>query len=78
MPVQITIRHVPEEVRDELAARAALRRQSMQKYLLEQLERIALRPTTDQWLEEVRQFRKTLHTSVTAEQILAARDADRK
>ena len=78
MPVQITIRNVPEEVRDELAARAALKRQSMQKYLLEQLERIASRPTADQWFEEIRQFRKTLRTSVTAEQILKARDADRK
>lgn len=78
MPVQITIRNVPEEVRDELAARAALKRQSMQKYLLEQLERIASKPTADQWLEEVRRFKRTSGIRVSAEQILEARDADRK
>ena len=33
MPVQITIRGVPEEVRDEIAARPALQCQSMQEFL---------------------------------------------
>lgn len=78
MPVQITIRNVPEEVRDELAARAALKRQSMQKYLLEHLERIAARPTADQWLEEVRRFKRTSGVQVSAAKILEARDADRR
>jgi antitoxin FitA len=33
MPVAITIRNVPEEVRDELAARAARSGRSLQEYL---------------------------------------------
>ena len=43
--VQITIRNVPEEVRDELKIRAARNRQSMQKFLLNELERITVRPS---------------------------------
>ena len=53
MAVQITIRGVPEEVRDELAARAALKRQSMQEYLREELERLAALPSIETVLEEV-------------------------
>ena len=46
MPVQMTIRGVPEAVRNELAARAASQRQSMQEFLLRcELERIASRPS---------------------------------
>ncbi len=38
---QITIRGVPDKVRDELAARAAENHQSMQAFLRAELERIA-------------------------------------
>jgi plasmid stability protein len=41
MAVQITIRDVPEQVRDELAARAALKGQSMQEFLRAELARLA-------------------------------------
>jgi len=41
MSVQITIRNVPEDIRDELAARAALKHQSMQEFLRGELNRIA-------------------------------------
>ena len=54
MPVQITIRGVPEEVRDELALRAARQHQSMQEFLRCELERIASRPSVGTWLQEVR------------------------
>ena len=78
MPVHITIRNVPEEVRDELAARAARRGQSMQAFLWSELERIASKPSTAEWLQGVRD-RKAAHGSrVTTEDILRARNADRK
>ena len=51
MRVRITIRNVPEQVRDELAAR---RRQSMQEFLRCELERIASFPSIGEWLEGVR------------------------
>ena len=78
MGVQITIRNVPEEVRDELASRAALKRQSMQEFLREELERLAGLPSVETWLREVRQRVEASGTVVTAEEILAARDADRR
>ena len=77
MPVQITIRNVPEEVRDELAVRAALQRKSMQEYLRAELERIASRPTVEQWLQKVREQKAAEPNRVLPEDILRARDADR-
>ena len=77
MPVQITIRDVPEEVRDQLAVRAALRRQSMQQFLRGELERIASRPSVDEWLQGVRRRKEAAGTRVTPSSILRARDADR-
>ena len=77
MPVAITIRNVPEHVRDELATRAARRGQSMQAYLLAELKRIASEPSIDEWLEGVRERKAGTANSVTRAAILEARDADR-
>jgi antitoxin FitA len=78
MAVQITIRDVPEKVRDELAARAALQGKSMQEYLRAELERLAARPSVEAWLEQVRKRKRAAQTRVSAAQILKARDADRR
>ena len=78
MPVQITIRNVPEEVRDALAALAALQRQSMQEFLRGELERIASRPSINAWLQAVRDRKAVADTRVQAHCILRARDADRR
>ena len=78
MPVQITIRGVPEEVRDELAARAALQRKSMQEFLRGELERIASRPSLDAWLGRVRYRKQASGVRVPPSSILQARDADRR
>ena len=78
MPVQITIRGVPEHVRDELAVRAASQRQSMQEYLRCELERIAARPSLDAWLQGVRERKEAAGTRVGPSRILRARDADRR
>ena len=77
MAIQITIRGVPEEVRDELAVRAALERQSMQEFLRGELERIASRPSVSAWLSEVRSRKAVTGTRVTSAAILEARNADR-
>ena len=77
MAVQITIRGVPEEVRDELAARAASQRQSMQEYLRRELERIASRPSMDIWLRQLRERKEAAGTRVSTSSILRARDAGR-
>lgn len=78
MTVQITIRNVSDEVRNELAARAARRGMSMQEYLREQLERFASRPTIDEWLASVRDRKRLTGSRLGSEVILAHRDADRR
>jgi plasmid stability protein len=78
MSVQITIRDVPEKVRDELAARAAAQGRSMQEFLRAALERMASRPTVDAWLQQVRGRKRATQSRITSEQILKNRDADRR
>jgi len=78
MAFQISIRGISEEVRDELAARAAMQRQSMQEFLRGELERIAWRPSVDTWLENVRRRKRRFKSSISSEEILNARDADRE
>ena len=78
MPVQITIRDVPDEVRDELAARAALRGKSMQEFLRAELERLAARPSLETMLAQIRQRKATAGTRVPPAEVLRHRDADRR
>jgi antitoxin FitA len=78
MSVQITIRNVPDKVRDELAARAALKGKSMQEFLRAELERLAARPSVEAWLQQVRKRKRATQTRVSARQILGQRDADRR
>ena len=78
MSVQITIRDVPEQVRDELAARAALQGKSMQEFLREMLVETAEKPSVDAWLAEVRARKAASGTRVPVAEILKARSADRR
>jgi plasmid stability protein len=77
MAVQITIRGVPEEVRDRLAIRAAQQRQSMQEFLRGELERIASKPSHGELLDAVRRRKEAAGTRILPSSILRARDADR-
>ena len=88
MAVHITVRNVPEAVRDELAARAALAHKSMQEYLLGELERLASKPAVeeppvekpsiDQWLARVRERLDAQSASLPAADILRHLDAGRR
>ena len=78
MAKQITIRNVPDDVCDKLAARAAEQRQSMQEYLRGELEHLVAKPSVASLLEEIRRRKEAAGTRVSAATILAARDADRK
>jgi len=78
MAMQINIRDVPEKVRDELAARAALQGKSMQEYLRAELERLASRPSIDAWLQQVRKRKRASQTRISSKQILESRNADRR
>lgn len=78
MPVSMTIRDVPDEVRDELAARAARAGQSLQEYVRAQLTAMVQRPSPQQFWDRVEHRIRSTGTRLSAEQILEARDADRK
>jgi len=78
MTIQITIRDVPERVRDELASRAALQGKSMQEYLRAELERIASRPSVESWVEQVRRRKRAANNQISAAEIVRQRDADRR
>ncbi len=77
MAVQITIRNVSEEVRNQLAARAALRHQSMQQFLHETLEEIVSKPSHEMLLDRIRQRVNASGRGVSRETILATLDADK-
>jgi antitoxin FitA len=80
----ITIRNVPEQLRDELAARAARSGMSLEQYLLWGLALMVDDPnqgddpSQDEWLDDVRAQAREFGTNLSVEQILADRDADRR
>lgn len=78
MSVQLTIRNVPTAVRDELAARASRQGKSMQEYLRQELELLASRPALADVCERIRERKAMAATSLGVDEILAARDADRR
>lgn len=78
MAVAITIRNVPDHVRDELAARAARSGRSLQEYVAAQLAELASRPDPQDVLARARERVRASGRRVTAESILGDRDADRR
>jgi len=78
MSINITIRDIPEDVRDKLAGHAAGEGKSMQEYLHGELVRLAQKPTIDVWLKEVIERKAAKKTDVPIKKILRAREADRK
>lgn len=78
MARSITVRDVPDETCNELAARAALAGRSLQEYLRAKLVELAGQPDAEALVARIR-ARKAAHpVSLTAEQILACRDEDRR
>jgi antitoxin FitA len=78
MAVAITVRDVPDNVRDELAARAARAHQSLQVYLRSMLIESAAHPPVGDVIARARARVQVTGTAVSAASILAARDADRR
>lgn len=78
MPTSITIRDVPDETRDELAARAALTGRSLQEYVRSQLVELARRPDAEALIARVRERKRRTGSRLAADEILAHRDAARR
>jgi plasmid stability protein len=76
--VAITVRDVPDDVRDELAGRAARAGQSLQEYLRGLLMATATRPTIDEVLTRARTRVTATGLRVDAAHILAAKDIDHR
>ncbi|OBG34596.1 hypothetical protein [Mycobacterium sp. E3198] len=75
--VAITIRGVPDEVRDELAARAARSGQSLQEFLRGLLVATADRPAPRDVVARARARVNATKVRLDAAAILAAKDAER-
>jgi plasmid stability protein len=78
MGVAITVRDVPDDVRDELAARAARAGKSLQEYLRGMLVDTVARPPVEDVIARARARVATTGARAVASSILAARDADRR
>ena len=78
MPVAITIRNVPDEVRDELAARAARSGRSLQEYLAAQLVELASRPDVQDAIAAARRRARASGRILRPEDIVADRHAERR
>lgn len=74
----MTVRDVPDKVRDELAARAARAGQSLQEYVRAMLIDNASRPSVGDVVARARARVIATGGRVDAQSILAARDADRR
>lgn len=78
MTVAITVRGVPNEVRDELAARAARAGMSLQEYLRIMLTNAAGRPSVSDVMARAQRRLRNADHEVAVDSILDARDADRR
>lgn len=77
MSVSLTVRDVPDDVRDELAARAARSGRSLQEYLRATLTELVSRPTAADAVAQAR-GRALAYPDVSAEEILDDLDAGRR
>ncbi|MDR0960109.1 MAG: antitoxin [Propionibacteriaceae bacterium] len=75
--VTMTIRNIPDETRNELAARAARTGRSMQEFLRLSLIDLAARPNQAEIVADIRRHAASL-PSVSHEEVLEAIAADRR
>jgi plasmid stability protein len=78
MATSITIRDVPDDVRDELASRAGLAGRSLQEHLRAELIALAQRPSVAVLIARVRERKASGGSRLPARKILAHRDRDRR
>lgn len=76
MPL-IQVRDVPEDVRDELARKAALAGKSLQSYLLGELTRLSERPSMAEIVSRAQARAKAAGSTVTMADAVAAVRAGR-
>ncbi len=72
MAKSITVRNVPDQTRNELAARAAKNGRSLQEYLRRELIAMAENPDMETVLARIRERKNTSRVRLPAEEIVAA------
>lgn len=78
MPKAVTIRDLPDAVVAELASRAAADGRSLQEFLKAQLVGLAARPDINHWVAEALGRKQVVGVTLEIDDILTARDADRR
>jgi plasmid stability protein len=78
MPTSITIRNVPDETRDELAARASRSGRSLQEYLRARLIELAAKPDVETVVARMAARKAATGSTIATAEILDHRDADRR
>ena len=73
----ITVRNVPDDVRDELAARAARAGRSLQEHLRAELIELARKPAVEDVLASALARTRATSSRLPSARILAHRDVDR-
>ena len=69
MSKMIQVRDVPESVHNTLKSRAAREGMSLSDFIKRELERVAERPTMQEWLEQTRRA-KPIPAKQTATQVI--------
>jgi antitoxin FitA len=77
MSTTITVRGVPDEVRNELASRAALAGRSLQEYLRAELIELAARPSLESLMARVRARKRATGSKLSRKATLDHRDKGR-
>ncbi len=78
MATSITIRNVPDDTRDELAARAARSGRSLQEYLRGEMIELARTPDIDTLAARVEARKRASGSTLSSEKIVELRDAARR
>lgn len=78
MATMITIRHVPEEVRNELAGRAARSGRSLQEYMLREVKNLAARTSNEDLIAEIEARKRAAGRRIPTATIIADIHADWK
>ena len=74
MSKMIQVRDVPESVHNTLKSRAAREGMSLSDFIKRELERVAERPTMQEWLEQTRRAKPIPAKQTAAQAIRVLRD----
>ena len=78
MGTAITVRDVPDETKEELAARAARSGRSLQEYLRIRLIELAAKPDASEFVARIHVRKTATNSHIRVARVLEHRDRDRR